>query len=240
MPMRLLVTRPEEDAAPLIAVLEAQGHEVLHAPFLTIRFLPDAAIPQRDWAGLLFTSANGVRALSARPDFSKFQSLPVYAVGGASAKMAREAGFADVSIAGGDVVSLAALVAAKLEPQTGPLLHAAGSTVAGDLAGDLGKRGFTVHRAVLYDADATDILPDPVARALRAGTLQGVLLFSPRTAVAFGQAVVKAGLQSALSGVSAYCLSEAVARALEDLSLKRVLIAPRPEQAALLGLIGRV
>ena len=237
--MRLLVTRPDDDAVPLIAALEALGHDVLHAPMLTIRFLVGADIPKRDWAGLLFTSASGVRALAARDDFSAFRHLPVFAVGDATARVAAEAGFVRVSGAGGDVTSLAQMVAENASA-AGPLLHVAGSVVAGDLAGDLGSRGFSVHRAVLYGAERADALPDPVTQAFTDHAIDGVLFFSPRTATAFADTAQKAGVQALLAHVTGYCLSENVARALQDLSFARVLVADKPEQAALLELIGRV
>ncbi|MGV8997705.1 MAG: uroporphyrinogen-III synthase [Parvibaculaceae bacterium] len=237
--MRLLVTRPDDDAAPLVATLESLGHEVLHAPMLMISFLDGVEIADRDWAGLLFTSANGVRALAARDDFAQFRPLLAFAVGEASAAVARDAGFARVIVADGDVVSLAQVVAENHSPQSGPLLHVAGSAVAGDLAGDLGARGIEVHRAVLYEAEMARALPDIAAKALMAGNIEGVLLFSPRTAAAFAASVEKAGLQGAMSRLTGFCLSQAVAHALKDLSFERVLVADRPEQAALLVLIGR-
>lgn len=236
--MRLLVTRPEEDAGPLIAVLEAQGHQVLHAPMLTIRYLHDAVIPARDWAGLVFTSANGVRALLGHGIFSSVRHLPVFTVGEASATEARAAGFAEVTSADGDVTALASLIAKHHAPERRPILHVAGSVIAGDLAGDLGQRGFEVHRAVLYGSERVVGLPEPVTAAFKAGTLHGALFFSPRTAIAFREAVLKAGVQDALATVTGFCLSDAVARALEGLSFDRVLVASRPEQASLLSLIG--
>ncbi|MES1991553.1 MAG: uroporphyrinogen-III synthase [Pseudomonadota bacterium] len=235
--MRLLVTRPDDDAGPLIAALEGQGHDVLHAPMLTIRYVSDAVIPARDWAGLLFTSASGVRALAARDDLYAFQHLPVFTVGEASARAARNAGFTRVTIAGGDVVSLAQTVAENVSPSA-PFLHVAGSVVAGDLGGDLAARGHEVHRVVLYEAERVSALPQPVIRALGTGGIDGVLFFSPRTASGFADAVQKAGLQGALGGVTGFCLSPAVALSLENLSFARVLIAVKPEQAALLALIG--
>ena len=43
--MRVAVTRPEEDAGPLTAKLEAMGHEVVMAPLMTIRPREDVSIP---------------------------------------------------------------------------------------------------------------------------------------------------------------------------------------------------
>ena len=66
--MRLLVTRPEADAAALAGILAGRGHEPIMAPVMSIRFLDQAAIPSRAWQALLVTSANGARALARRPE----------------------------------------------------------------------------------------------------------------------------------------------------------------------------
>jgi uroporphyrinogen-III synthase len=125
--MRVLVTRPEADAAALVAALEARGHEALAQPLLTIE--PAVPEPPLDLAGvqaLLFTSANGVRAFA---DVSQERGLPVFAVGDASAEAARAARFAKVESASGDVEDLARLVKDRLDPGAGPLLHGAGGSL---------------------------------------------------------------------------------------------------------------
>src|SRR5690606_18555276 len=111
--------------------------------------------------------------------------LPVYAVGDATAQAARAAGFDTVESAGGDVVALAALVAERLSPGGGSLLHVAGSQTAGDLAGRLSALGFTVHREALYEARQAQALSAETAAALRQGTIDAAAFFSPRTASAF-------------------------------------------------------
>jgi uroporphyrinogen-III synthase len=235
--VRLLVTRPEEDSTPLADALAALGHEAVMAPLLTIRFFDDAPLPEGAWQALLVTSANGARALGRREDARPLLQLPVFAVGAASADAARAAGFAHVEAAGGDVEALAGHVPEALAPGGGPLLHVAGSAVAGDLAALLGAKGFSVERAVLYEATLAKTLPGVAREALEGGTLDGVVLYSPRTARAFASLVVDAGLQACVSGLAAYCLSPAVAAALERLPGLTVKIARQPDQAGLLFLL---
>ncbi|MCE9647996.1 MAG: uroporphyrinogen-III synthase [Parvibaculum sp.] len=233
--MRLLVTRPDEDAGPLLAALAARGHEPVAAPLLTIRFLAEPAIPPAPYQALLVTSANGVRALGARK--GELGRLKVFAVGEASAEAASEAGFAEVVSAEGDVASLVRLVAARLSPADGPLLHVAGSVVAGDLKGDLERRGFAVMRAVLYEAVAAMRLPEVARAGLAGGGIEGVLFHSPRTARTFASLAREEGLGGALSPVTAYCLSQAVAEALAGLPFAAVRVAGAPNQSSLLSLI---
>lgn len=231
--MRLLVTRPEADGAPLAALLRAKGHSILLAPLLKVEFLSQQLPSLEDVAALIFTSANGVRAFVAASDR---RDLPCYAVGDRTAAALTEAGFREVLSAAGDVDDLARLICAKRAPGPEILLHIAGNDVAGDLAGVLGEAGYRVDRAVLYRTVAQD-LDMRAFNALRDGTVDGVLLFSPRTAKAFVGQLEKASLTRSLNGVTAWCLSAAVAHALENLPFSRVAVPETPTQEALLALI---
>ncbi len=92
-------------------------------------------------------------------------------------------------------------------------------------------------RAVLYEARLASTLPEAARAALEEGTLDGVLLYSPRTARAFASLVRKAGLEARVKGLAAYCLSAAVAEALDELPGLTVKIAREPDQAALIALL---
>lgn len=232
--MRVLLTRPTEDARRLTEVLRARGIEAVSAPLLDIEYIAGDALNLHGVQALLFTSANGVRAFAHRSDD---RALPALCVGDATARQARDAGFTDVRSAGGDVDDLAMLVGASLDAGAGTLLHAAGSRVAGDLAGLLAAVGFTYRRDLLYRATKAERLPDAARAALEAGDVDGVLLYSPRTGAAFAKLVAEAGLAGRLDGVTAYCLSPAVADAVRHLPWASVRVAQRPEQEALLALL---
>jgi uroporphyrinogen-III synthase len=233
--MHLLVTRPEREGEALAAELRMRGHEVTIAPLLSIEYLDDVSLPQRDWQALLVTSANGARSLGRLAN-AALKKVPVLAVGEASAAAARAEGFSDVRAAEGDVHALDALAARMLDPAKGPLFHAAGSVLAGDLKAMLEARGFEVARLALYEA-VKQALPEATLKALKAGKIDGVLFFSPRTAGQFAMLARQAGISSALGGVTAYCLSAAVAGELSGLGFRAIHIAAEPSQKSLLALI---
>lgn len=238
--MKALVTRPREDAEELAAALAARGIEPVLEPLLTIRFVDDGAnvlAPLLDGAqAVLFTSANGVRAFAAA---SPRRDLPAFAVGEATAKTARDAGFAAVDSAGGDVADLAALVQQRLKPADGALVHAAAGDVAGDLAGALAAAGFALRRAVLYEAVAAERLSGATAALLAHGEVALALFFSPRTAQLFVRLATDAGVASACRDVAAVVLSPAVAGRLEPLAWRAVHVAEIPTLAALLAAADR-
>ncbi len=231
---RILITRPEEDAASLADILTGLGHEVRVEPLLSVRLHDGAALDTADAQALLFTSANGVRAAA---QLTTSRHLPALCVGDATAKAAREAGFTRVESASGDVHGLAALVRATCRPDGGPLLHVAGSVSAGDLAGDLTASGFEVRRAVVYEAVPAERISDEARAALAGRRIDAVTLFSPRTARTFARIVQEAGLGGMLDTVDLLCLSAAVAEALGALPRRRVLVAAEPTQTALIDLI---
>lgn len=235
--MQLLVTRPLEDARDLASQLARLGHETLVAPLLEIVFHDEAELPARAFQAILITSANGARALARRPDVEGLKNLRVLTVGPASAMAMQAAGFKWVESADGDVDALAAAVTIELSPLDGPLLHVAGSVVAGDLAAVLAVQGFDVTRVALYEAVTPDRLPEAIALALTEGRLGGALFFSPRTASQFLRLVEAAGLTSSLSRVTAFALSENVARVLAPAGFQQGFIAQEPTQTAMLRLI---
>lgn len=230
--MRLLVTRPEEDAQATAALLASRGHEAVVEPLVAIKIVPGPNLDLRGVQALLVTSANGVRAFVARDGR---RDLPVFAVGDASARAARAAGFARVESAAGDVVALANLVERRLKPEAGDLVHVAGSTVAGDLAGMLGSAGFRCRREVLYEQAKADSLSADTERLLRTSGLDGVLLFSPRTGATFAVLLERLGLVHATGRMVAFCLSPAVAEKISHLQWKGIRVAVEPTQDALLA-----
>ncbi|TCS64813.1 uroporphyrinogen-III synthase [Varunaivibrio sulfuroxidans] len=231
--MRILITRPAEDAAPLAARLHAMGLETRTVPLLTIHDLDGPPVDVSGVQALLATSANGVRAFARR---SAERTVPVFAVGDATGRVAQEFGFTTVESAAGDVAALAQRVGARLTPGAGTLLHIAGSVLAGDLKDLVERQGFVYRRAVLYRAQTAQSLAPEIAAELRAGAFDAVVLYSPRTAQTFAELVRKANACEGLSDSVAYCLSAAVAEKIDAMTWGDIRIAARPEQDALLDL----
>ena len=229
-----MVTRPREDAQSLAEALTELGIEPVLEPLMSIDYFAGAPLDLDGVQALLATSANGVRAFS-RCDPRR--NLPVFAVGDASARAADLAGFAAVTSASGDVAALAALVRQRLDADGGALLHVAGSSLAGDLAGMLAGHGFTCRREVLYRARPSRALTAGAVRSLEQGTLDGVVFFSPRTAAAFAGLIRQGCLEGTVDLLAAFCLSPAVAGEARALSWGRVVIAGMPQQDALVQAI---
>ena len=160
------------------------GHEVLLDPVLEVRPLPFTP-PQADAvAALAVTSINAVPALRGfDPD------LPVFAVGEATAAAARAAGRSDVQVAAGDGLALAQLIARRVTPEQGVILHLAGAEVRPGLEQALGSTGHRYCRAVVYAAVPREQLEPDVESAIRAEQVDAVLLYSPRSAALWAEKI---------------------------------------------------
>ncbi len=219
--LRVAITRAEPGASQTAELVRARGAEPIVAPLLTI--VPCAYNTSTEGAqALLFTSSNGVRAF---PDARGARDRLVLAVGETTAQAAREAGFADVRVAGGDVTALAELARATLDPAKGKLIHIAGDHVAGDLGGALQASGFEVERRLAYASVAASTLPDAFAQPL------GIVLFHSARAV---EVFVSLGAPGA-AGLVAGCFSPSVAQAAQNVAWKRLIVAPAPREEALLA-----
>ena len=228
--MRIAITRPAEDAAPLKRKLEALRHMVLTAPLMEIVPRLNAVIPDRPWQALAATSANGIRAL-ANPE--RFAKIPTLTVGPQSLKAALSAGL-PAEAHGGDVNGLATYISTKLDPTAGPVLYLSGAETAGDLEAQLKNAGFDCTRVILYDAVPADTLGD-LAAALRNRTVDAVLLYSPRTARIWMK-LVKQEQLGADAAIPAYlCLSRNVAAVLPE--SWDIHVAETPDEHAILALL---
>lgn len=235
--MQLLVTRPLPDALETARHLRDLGHEALVQPLLRIVFAP-APRDLADPAALLITSANALRALLTWPQAALWREVPLFAVGKTTAREAAVAGFTDVRMGGGDAAALADTVKDSLSPAAGALLYPAARHRSGGLSEALSAAGYTVAIVETYRAEAVTQFDPTVRRALIQQTLDGVLLYSLRTADAFRAAVTKAGLLDRVAGLAFYVLSPQIGGALDGLDAE-VLWPERPEEALLLGLIGK-
>ncbi len=232
----LLVTRPQDEAERTAEALRARGHEAVLAPVLRIEAAADADPGAGPWNAVLMTSANAARTIAAHPLRDKLLCLPLYAVGRQTARTAREIGFTQVISADGDAGDLARLVSGAVGG--GKLLYLAGNDRARDLPGELAAAGLRVDTAVIYRATAAKNLPRAAQEALQQGTLNGALHYSQRSVRILLDCVESAGLLAQFSPLRHYCLSPRVAEPLAAAGASDIQIAPRPDEAALIGLIG--
>jgi uroporphyrinogen-III synthase len=230
--MRVLVTRSAEDAARTAEKLAAHGHEACLAP--VTRIVPTGdAMPVDSYDALIVTSAHAEAALAGLD-----RSKPVFAVGARTAEPLRAAGFANVTVAEGDAVSLSRLIRGTL-PSGLTLLHVTAHHHKEEPAASLRAAGFSVLQWQAYEAEAVGTLPDSAFEALRSGQISAALHYSRRSADLVIRLAGEAGLASSLLRLPHLCLSADVAAPLRSAGAT-TLVAEEPSDEALLGLLDRV
>jgi uroporphyrinogen-III synthase len=86
--MRVIVTRPRDQAGPLVERLEALGHDVVECPLIEIERTSDEPVDAAGYDWLIVTSPNGADEIARRG-----RNLPrVAAVGPGTAERLREHG----------------------------------------------------------------------------------------------------------------------------------------------------
>ncbi len=234
--MRLAVTRPRPDGERTAQRLRALGHGVIHAPLLHFAALPFALPSETQWNGILFTSANAVRALTEAAR-AALTNLPVLAVGERTAEVARDACFMRVTSAAGDGQSLAALAIEHFRQTGVRLLHLSGEDRAFDFTAGFAPHGITVETIAIYRMQAVAEFPSTLALALREARLHGILHYSRRSSETYLHCAALAEVRGAALAPVHYCLSEQVAAPFVAAGAPRVRIASQPDEASLIRLL---
>ena len=232
---RILITRAEPDGSAFAKTCRARGLEPILAPVMRIA-IRTAPVDLSGIGALAFTSANGVRAFVAN---AAERALPVFAVGPVTAAAAKEAGFEEIHVAGGDAGLLASHIVSESALAEKAILHIAGEDRAGDLVALLDSRGVRARRQTLYQAVGESALPAACAAALSEDKGLVVSLFSPRTARLFLALAETAGLTARLGDAHAACLSAAVADEAARADWAGIMIAGERTGESLLDVVCR-
>jgi uroporphyrinogen-III synthase len=238
--MHVLITRPEPDAAELAARLEALGHKVSIEPLLQTETMPIKAEQFAGAQAIIATSRNGLRALAASGALPRALELPIFTVGPDTAELGRTLGFRRVIAGTGAARDLVPLILANVDRAKGALVHVAGETIAFDLAAALAAHGIEVRKVTAYRAEAARSLSPQTAQMIAEGTIDAVILMSPRTASIFAQLVGAAGIAGHARRLACLCLSQGVAQELRGLAPARIEIAAEPNAAGMLAAVARV
>jgi len=222
----LLILRPEPGAGMTARAALEQGWRPIVSPIFRIEAVAwDAPAPDGHDA-LFVTSANAVRQ-AGRP-LKLYMALPAYAVGAATARALKAAGFADIRTGRGDA---AAMMEAAAENGVRRALH-----LAGEDHRDTAHPDVAVDRRIVYRSAAIDGLGDKVAAALREGETV-VLLHSGRAAQHFAALCDAAGIPRDAVRIAA--LAPAVLEAAGE-GWRDAIAAGKPDDAALLAAAARL
>jgi uroporphyrinogen-III synthase len=217
----LLIVRPEPGAAATAKRAVAEGWQGVISPIFAIEQVAWSAPDAARYDALIVTSANAVR--QAGPVLIRYQSLPVYAVGGATARALKRAGFKTIRTGRGDVTALLALAA---EDGVASALHLAGADHR-----DADHDAIRLDRHIVYrSAPLPALNRSAIDMLTRGGAI--VLLHSGRAAQHFAELCDHHGIlrsKVAVAGLSPVILDSAGA------GWSATIAADTPDDLALLA-----
>lgn len=223
MSLPVIVTRTLPGARDTADTLAQLGYAPILSPMLAIE---ETGLDPRDLEGIrhiVFTSANGVRALQGArlaPD------LTAWCVGPSTAEAARGAGFGSIIESDGNADDLARRILAA-RPD-GPLLHIANEAAAGNLVAALIAGGLDARFCAPYRTQAAASLSADAVAALARASPVLVLVHSAKAASAVAEC--HPGLERA--GLVA--ISETALAPLKGRAGKGEWIAARPNEESLM------
>lgn len=225
-PIPLLMTRPLRSSEVFVESLPDEWRHLLRPVYSPlIEPVPIGQEPSlKDYAGAIFSSANGVRFAP------KGLKRPAYCVGRFTCDVAQEHGWA-ATFSGATAEDLVATL--KANPPKSPLLHLSGVHARGDISERLSAAGIRTDRVEIYDQvlkpltqEAKDLL-NSCARVI-------IPLFSPRTATHLAQQ------EPSLANATLLALSDAVAGALPRDTGETVIVTTEPNAQAMRAALAKL
>jgi uroporphyrinogen-III synthase len=232
--MKVLLTRPRQDSKRIAVELRKLNISSIISPVLCILLNPIEKQKHHHHQAVLLSSKHSIAGLSS---LKIRKSLPIYCVGDATSYAVSDEGFSNVYSASGDINDLTSLVRKSLISTDGSILYLSGLRNKGEVIDDLECLGFEIENRVVYEAKAVQSLNELAIKALAKNEIQGVFLYSPRSAEIFVKMIEKLGFQKIAMNLKVYCLSSAVADSVKELKWNKVLIARRPNNLEMLALV---
>ncbi|ATE63790.1 uroporphyrinogen-III synthase [Rhizorhabdus dicambivorans] len=222
----LLILRPEPGASMTAKRAFDEGWRPVVSPIFRIEPIAWGSPPAEDYEALFVTSANAVR--QAGQAIGAYADMPAYAVGDATARALKAAGFADIRTGRGDA---AVMLEAAAENGVKTALHLAGEDYR-----DVGHEAITIDRRIVYRSAAIDLLGGKAVTALRESGCV-VLLHSGRAAEHFVRLLETVRIPRGRIRIAA--LAPAVLTAAGE-GWRRSIAAHKPDDAALLAAAARL
>lgn len=227
--MHVLITRPQESAISLAHQLKKLGYYVTIDPLIEIipltLDLHSQLPPLSFFEAVVTTSQQAIRCLST---LTPLRDFPLWCVGSASAKVAKELGFQTIYTAEGSADDLIAKLISTIGPSPGKtVLHASGDVMRVNVVEALLKKGIPAQRVILYQTKEADAFSPESLQALKLNALDAALFFSPRTGRVFQNLCRLSNLEHHCKTVMAICLSDSVKTTIQGLPWKKIRIAKK-------------
>ncbi len=228
---RVLVTRPQPGAAATAERLKALGFDPVLMPLTGIVGLPHA-MPEILPDIVVATSPQAFRHLDPTAA-NALSNVPVIVTGRATATAARNAGFLDITVSGGDVSRLISSLSPLLHSSP-HVLYLAGHVRRPELEQYLAEK--TAHLSVVevYNTIPVSYSTEKIDKLMADGDLHAVLLTSVNCAERFSETGVLSRPGQPAENIHIICLSQRIANVVKRHFSNPVKVASSPTEDAIL------
>ena len=234
----ILTVRPNPDGEVDAAALTRRGVPALASPVMEAVY---SAMPETPAAGsvggVIFTSRHAIEAFLDVFDGvlpADWTDSPVFVVGRASGRVARQAGFNDVTVGAGGGAGLTPRILARRDELAAPLLWPCAVDRGFDMAAALAP-DIAVTTSPVYEMKAVPRLQEAALDALHEDRVRAVILMSARSARLFRGQLVRHDLEDRIAGMTLIAGSDGIAAAAGP-GWDRHFVARRPTRARLLAI----
>lgn len=219
-------------SAELKKSISDMGFKPVHSPALEIRHTSGELPELTTYTGLIFTSANGIKALSAKSNITRLiKKIPVYATGSQTAQEADSQGFSNIYMPGANE-NLASLI--KRNKPRGQLLHIRGEHISYPLAQKLNNSNIHTEEHIAYSAVKTSSLSAEAHEAIKQQKIFCTLFFSARAGENFTCKIEESGLQKELKDIKSLSISVRVLKSVCTLPWSGAYASDHPDRSSML------
>jgi uroporphyrinogen-III synthase len=233
--MRVIVTRPLDQARLTARRLIAMGHEPIILPLTEIAPL-DVDLSVLDTCdALVVTSRNAIASVASHTGLHTKQVL---AVGAATAEELRRAGFTAVQSADGNAQGLAELVRESL-PASARIGYPCGETRSPTLETTLRRAGYTIVAIEVYQALLVSYTTNTLNAAFALPRPTAAIIMSTANAERMAWLLRNHFPDQALDFLSFIAISAAAACPLKRAGFPNIVIAKHPTEADVLSALNQ-
>ncbi len=227
----ILITRASEHALPTRKDVEVLGCNTMIAPMMDIVPVTGVQPISATTAAVIVTSRNALAGIKTLENALMF---PLFIVGKETAALFKAAGFKNIVATAEQSADLPRLIKASVAPNAGALVHITSEHAHTEFYDTLLDAGFGIDQRIVYSANAAKQFDPATLKALSDNMLSGVLFYSARTAEIFNSLIMASGQGNSLKRLTAFCLSDAVAAAVDKTAWKAVITAKSPTHQSMM------
>lgn len=222
--MKILITRPINEATALAAKLEKLGHSTIIEPLMKIEILEASNFDDFiQYDAIIISSKNAIRAISKAP-----KSLKLIIVGKESTKFAKSNGFINSTYGGANITELK-----KNLNNYHNLLYLTGS----DITDNLNTIKAKITRQVVYRTEPIHTISANFLNFIKDPQAKIILFFSTITSQIFKNIINDHQLNSYCGNIIALTLSTKIAHNLRDIGFRKCYMAQEPNLNSIINSI---